>query len=149
MQQALDIASAKARCDYAIMIGASASNHKVIPKLASQVAGKFPFIRCKIVFHSNLISLSGLKMYLGETFSTLHMKSIDDWSKHFEHWPESAPICVHAEGNCVASIILVSFSCFYSDFYDFENNNFIFHILAGITVQQISSYLSCCTQRRN
>ncbi len=48
-------------------------------------------------------------MYLGETFSTLHMKSVEDWSKHFESWPEDAPICVHAEGNSVAAVILVSY----------------------------------------
>ena len=46
-------------------------------------------------------------MYLGETFSTLHLRNVSDWNKHFENWPESAPICVHAEGNCVAAVVLL------------------------------------------
>jgi hypothetical protein len=46
-------------------------------------------------------------MYLGETFSTLHLKNIDDWAKHFDSWPENAPLCVHAEGNCVPAVILL------------------------------------------
>ena len=50
---------------------------------------------------------AGLKMYLGDTFSNLHLKNIDDWGKHFESWPENAPLCVHAEGNCVAAVILL------------------------------------------
>lgn len=66
-------------------------------------------IRCFIVFRRFQLSdrAAGLKMYLGETFSTLHLKNIADWEKHFENWPESAPICVHAEGNCVAAVVLL------------------------------------------
>ena len=45
------IARGKARCDYALMMGASASNAKIIPKFAFDV--------------------SGLKMYLNDTFTTL------------------------------------------------------------------------------
>ena len=45
------IAREKARCDYALMMGASASNAALIPEFAFDV--------------------SGLKMYLNETFTTL------------------------------------------------------------------------------
>ena len=29
---------------------------------------------------------AGLKMYLGETFSNLHLKNVDEWVKHFDNW---------------------------------------------------------------
>ena len=48
---AKQIAREKARCDYALMMGASASNARSIPEFAFDV--------------------SGLKMYLNETFTTL------------------------------------------------------------------------------
>jgi hypothetical protein len=59
---------------------------------------------------------AGLKMYLGETFSNLHLKNIADWSKHFESWPETAPLCVHAEGNCVAAVVLLGLELFFCGF---------------------------------
>ena len=81
-------ASRKAYCDYALMIGATNSNSESIPVLSSQV--------------------SGLKMYLNETFSTLQMDSVVDWASHFKNWPKDAPICVHAEGRTTAAAILLA-----------------------------------------
>ena len=56
-----ELARQKARCDYALYLGASRDNSEVIPRLAGQVAG--------------------LKRYLNETFTTLRLDSISDWIK--------------------------------------------------------------------
>ena len=56
LAMAKKIAKGKARCDYAIYVGASASNTTEIPALASQCAG--------------------LKMYLNETFTTLRLDKV-------------------------------------------------------------------------
>jgi len=82
------LASEKAYCDYALMVGATSTNYACIPKLASQA--------------------SGLKMYLNRTFTDLMMESTTDWLHHFQHWPRNAPICVHAEGTTVAAVILMA-----------------------------------------
>lgn len=58
---AKELAAAKARCDYAIFLGATMDNHSTIPELASQAAG--------------------LKMYLNETFNQLRLKDLTDWIK--------------------------------------------------------------------
>ena len=52
------IAREKARCDYALMMGASASNAQLIPEFAFDV--------------------SGLKMYLNDTFTTLRIRVLED-----------------------------------------------------------------------
>ena len=52
------IAREKARCDYALMMGASASNAQLIPEFAFDV--------------------SGLKMYLNDTFTTLRNRVSED-----------------------------------------------------------------------
>ena len=82
------LAKNKAVCDYAIYLGASNDNYDKIPQLASQAAG--------------------LKMYLNDTFTTLRLDSVTDWTKHFQHWPRSAPLCVHAEGRTTAAAILLA-----------------------------------------
>lgn len=58
---AKELAAAKARCDYAIFLGATSDNHGSIPELAPQAAG--------------------LKMYLNETFNTLRLRDLTDWIK--------------------------------------------------------------------
>ena len=83
-----ELASRKAYCDYALMVGASTNNAASIAKLAGQAAG--------------------LKMYLNDTFTTLRMDSVSDWSKHFDAWPRNAPLCVHAEGRTTAAAILIA-----------------------------------------
>ena len=82
------MASRKAYCDYGLMVGASIDNAASIAKLAGQAAG--------------------LKMYLNDTFTTLRMDSVSDWSKHFDAWPKNSPLCVHAEGRTTAAAILMA-----------------------------------------
>lgn len=81
-------AQARARCDYALFIGASADNYSAIPELAPAAAG--------------------LKMYLNETFSTLTLPDISVWGKHFENWPRTFPLCVHAERQTTAAVLLLA-----------------------------------------
>ncbi|EFA10197.1 multifunctional protein r [Tribolium castaneum] len=83
-----NLARKNARCDYAIYMGASSDNYSAIPELAPQVAG--------------------LKMYLNETFTTLRLNDLNTWTKHLANWPKKAPICVHAEGQTTAAVILMA-----------------------------------------
>ncbi|XP_046400962.1 CAD protein [Ischnura elegans] len=81
-------ATAGARCDYALFVGASESNQEAVKPLAPMAAG--------------------LKMYLNDTFTTLKMTSISHWMKHFDSWPHSYPICVHAEGQTLAAVLMLT-----------------------------------------
>lgn len=82
-----EVASLKARCDYAIYLGASMTNATLLPKIAHQSIG--------------------LKMYLNHTFTTLKLDNFEVWTEHFKNWPTDLPICCHAEGSTMASVILV------------------------------------------
>lgn len=55
------LASAGARCDYGIYLGASADNYTTVKDLAHLSAG--------------------LKMYLNETFTTLRLDDMSTWMK--------------------------------------------------------------------
>ncbi|MEA4908620.1 MAG: amidohydrolase family protein [Chloroflexi bacterium] len=88
LQLALDSASARARCDYAQFLGAGADNAASAAPLAGRVAG--------------------LKMYLDQTYGPLRLDELHTWMEHFTHWPETAPIAVHAEGRTLAAVILVA-----------------------------------------
>ncbi|KZC10488.1 CAD protein [Dufourea novaeangliae] len=81
-------ASSNARCDYALFVGASSENYSVTPELAPLAAG--------------------LKMYLNETFTTLRLKDLTVWIKHFQSWPKKYPLCVHAEGQTTAAVLLLA-----------------------------------------
>ncbi|XP_014278471.1 multifunctional protein r [Halyomorpha halys] len=83
-----ELASKKAHCDYAIFLGATEDNHSYIPELAPQAAG--------------------LKMYLNETFNTLRLPDLSFWIKHFDNWPQKYPLCVHAEGQTTAAVLLLA-----------------------------------------
>uniref|UniRef100_A0A1Y1K525 Multifunctional protein CAD n=2 Tax=Photinus pyralis TaxID=7054 RepID=A0A1Y1K525_PHOPY len=83
-----EIAKENARCDYAIYVGASSNNAAIIPDLAPAAAG--------------------LKMYLNETFTTLKLDDLTVWSKHLVNWPKKSPLCVHAEGQTTAAILLLA-----------------------------------------
>jgi carbamoyl-phosphate synthase/aspartate carbamoyltransferase/dihydroorotase len=61
------IASSKSVVDYALYAGATSSNALDVAAIARQFAG--------------------LKMYLNDTFTTLKLENMDDWSKHLEAWP--------------------------------------------------------------
>lgn len=83
-----ELAKVGARCDYALYVGASSDNYKTINELAPQAAA--------------------LKMYLNETFSTLKLNDMTIWMKHLQNWPKRAPLCVHAEKQTTAAIILLA-----------------------------------------
>lgn len=85
------LAKQNARCDYALFVGASSDNYSVIPELAPEVAA--------------------LKMYLNETFTTLRLNDLTVWQKHLSNWPKKAPLCVHAERETTAAIILMASLC--------------------------------------
>lgn len=83
-----DLARAGARCDYGLFVGASSDNYNTIYELASEAAA--------------------LKMYLNDTFSTLKLTDMTIWEKHLSRWPKRAPLCVHAEKQSTAAIILMA-----------------------------------------
>lgn len=83
-----DLAKAGARCDYALFVGASSDNYNQIYELASEAAA--------------------LKMYLNDTYSTLKLNDMTVWQKHLSNWPKRAPLCVHAEKQATAAIILLA-----------------------------------------
>jgi carbamoyl-phosphate synthase / aspartate carbamoyltransferase / dihydroorotase len=87
-QLAQDLARVGSRCDYALFVGASSTNFNHIAELAPQAAG--------------------LKMYLNETFTTLKLTDMTVWQKHLSHWPKKYPLCVHAEKESTAAIILLA-----------------------------------------
>ncbi|XP_017768305.1 PREDICTED: CAD protein [Nicrophorus vespilloides] len=82
------LADANARCDYALFMGASTDNYNTITEFAPEAAG--------------------LKMYLNETFTTLRLKDLTVWSKHLTNWPKRWPLCVHAESQTTAAILLLA-----------------------------------------
>lgn len=82
------LAKEKARCDYALFLGATEENYSTVPDLAVESAG--------------------LKMYLNETFSTLKLNDLTVWSKHLANWPKKWPLCVHAESQTTAAILLLA-----------------------------------------
>lgn len=83
-----DLAKSGARCDYALFVGASSDNYNQIFELAPEAAA--------------------LKMYLNETFTTLKLNDMTIWEKHLANWPKNAPLCVHAEKQATAAIILLA-----------------------------------------
>lgn len=82
------LAKQNARCDYALFAGASSDNATTISELAPEAAG--------------------LKMYLNDTFTTLKLTDLVVWQKHLANWPKKAPLCVHAEKQTTAAIILLA-----------------------------------------
>lgn len=69
-------------------MGASSANYNIIPELAPQCAG--------------------LKMYLNETFTSLRLNNLRDWIKHFDTWPKKSPLCIHAEKETTAAVLLLA-----------------------------------------
>ncbi|XP_049282468.1 CAD protein isoform X1 [Anopheles funestus] len=87
-QQAVELAQKGARCDYALYVGASSTNFSTVHELASQAAG--------------------LKLYLNETFTTLRLNGLSVWQAHLANWPKRAPLCVHAERETMAAVLLLA-----------------------------------------
>ncbi|MCZ2127952.1 MAG: amidohydrolase family protein [Anaerolineales bacterium] len=85
---ALNAAKEKARCDYAQFVGAGPTNASVVAALAPKAAG--------------------LKMYLDSTFGELRLDDMTLWTPHFQQFPKSAPMVMHAESRTLAAAILFS-----------------------------------------
>ncbi len=82
------LARSHARCDYGIHLGAGDDNVETAYALAPQV--------------------TGLKMYLDQTFGPLRLDDLDSLLQHMERWPADRPVLCHAEGRTVAACILVA-----------------------------------------
>jgi carbamoyl-phosphate synthase/aspartate carbamoyltransferase/dihydroorotase len=74
-----------ARCDVGFFVGASETNARQAAGLAGKAAG--------------------LKIYLDQTYGPLRMRNLASLLAHFEIWPASRPIAVHAEGLSAAMAI--------------------------------------------
>ncbi|MEW6567984.1 MAG: amidohydrolase family protein [Chloroflexota bacterium] len=85
---AQDAARAKARCDYALYLGASSDN-------ARRAAGLAPYV-------------CGLKMYLDQTYGPLRLDDLASLAVHFRGWPAERPLAVHAEGKSLAAALLLA-----------------------------------------
>jgi carbamoyl-phosphate synthase / aspartate carbamoyltransferase / dihydroorotase len=88
LQQSLEAAHLKARCDYAQFLGAGPDNLTHLHALGHQTAG--------------------LKLYLDQTYGPLRLDSMVLWMDHFKSWPQGLPIVAHAEGRSMAAVILMS-----------------------------------------
>ena len=82
------LARLHARCDYGIHLGAGADNLETAYTLAPQV--------------------TGLKMYLDQTFGPLRLDDLDSLLKHMERWPADRPVLCHAEGRTMAACLMVA-----------------------------------------
>jgi dihydroorotase-like cyclic amidohydrolase len=80
----VELATAKARCDFGLYMGASSDN-ATKPWDDPHVAG--------------------LKMYLDDTYGPLRVNSLPTMMAHFQHWPRTKPIAAHAEGLSTAMAI--------------------------------------------
>jgi len=88
LEEAKGAARRKARCDYALFLGAGADNAGAAASLASQVCG--------------------LKMYLDQTYGPLRLDDLSTIRQHVAAWPAGRPVAVHAEGRSLAAILLFS-----------------------------------------
>lgn len=88
LQKSLAAAQKKAHCDYAQYIGAGPDNAFQLTNLSHRTAG--------------------LKMYLDQTYGPLRLDDMTLWMEHFNAWPVTLPIAVHAEGRTLAAVILMA-----------------------------------------
>lgn len=88
LNSVLEIASRKARCDYAQYLGAGHDNYELLPTLAENSAG--------------------LKMYLDQTYGSLRLDDLTYWMAHFAYWPINSPVVAHAEVRTMAAVILLA-----------------------------------------
>jgi carbamoyl-phosphate synthase / aspartate carbamoyltransferase / dihydroorotase len=82
------LARQHARCDYGLHLGAGDDNIETAQQLAPQV--------------------TGLKLYLDQTFGPLRLDDLASLIKHLERWPADGPVLCHAEGRTVAACILAA-----------------------------------------
>lgn len=88
IDQILNAAREKSVCDYGIYAGAGLGNYALLVEQEDRVVG--------------------LKMYLDQTYGDLRLDHLESWMGHFEHWPASKPIVVHAEKQTMAAVIAFS-----------------------------------------
>jgi len=84
--EAKQAARRKARCDYALFLGAGADNVHSAAALASQVCG--------------------LKMYFDQTYGPLRLDDLGAIHAHMSAWPAARPVALHAEGRSLAAALL-------------------------------------------
>jgi carbamoyl-phosphate synthase/aspartate carbamoyltransferase/dihydroorotase len=80
-------ASAKARCDYGLYLGAGDDNSETVFRLAARACG--------------------LKLYLDQTYGPLRLNDLDSLQKHMAAWPAHKLVVAHAEGRSLAAAILL------------------------------------------
>jgi carbamoyl-phosphate synthase/aspartate carbamoyltransferase/dihydroorotase len=85
LDEVLETASRKARCDYAQYLGAG-------PENAAEAARQAP-------------KAAALKMYLDSTFGQLRLDDMTLWMEHFHRWPGETPIVTHSESRSMAAAI--------------------------------------------
>lgn len=81
-------AAERAVCDYGIHLGAGTDNVAAAAELGPQV--------------------TGLKMYLDQTFGPLRLDDLGPLMAHMEQFPKETPILCHAEGRTVAAAIFAA-----------------------------------------
>lgn len=81
-------AVAGAVCDYGIHFGAGEDNVEIAATLAPQV--------------------TGLKMYLDQTFGPLRLDDLASLMGHMQHFPKDVPVLCHAEGRTVAAALFAA-----------------------------------------
>jgi dihydroorotase-like cyclic amidohydrolase len=84
LRRKAELASQKARCDFAFYLGATSDN-----------AGDTVESR----------NVAGLKVYLDETYGPLRVRDLPTLMAHLRHWPRHKAIAFHAEGLTVAMVI--------------------------------------------
>lgn len=90
LDQALEAARSKARCDYAQFLGAGPDNADWDRQ-------------------SDLpLQAAGLKMYLDSTFGELRLDDMTLWQEHFRTWPKELPIVTHSESRSMAAVTLMA-----------------------------------------
>ena len=91
LNHVLEIADAKARCDYAVFAAATPENIDSVHGLGNAVAG--------------------LVLYIRQDFSKsddLCLESMTQWRQHFSNWPKSRPVCVQAQSHSAGAAILAA-----------------------------------------
>ncbi len=88
LRAAKQAARAKARCDYALFLGAGSENAQAAAEAAAQACG--------------------LKMYLDQTYGPLRLDDLASLQRHVGLWPADRPIAAHAEGRSLAALMLLA-----------------------------------------
>mmetsp|Transcript_30549 Transcript_30549/g.73651 ORF Transcript_30549/g.73651 Transcript_30549/m.73651 type:complete len:2104 (+) Transcript_30549:136-6447(+) len=84
-----NIAASKARCDYAIWVGATMQNTEQVRQVGTAAVG--------------------LSMELDNaTCATLQIDDLTVWMAHFESWPSELPIVVRAESKTLAAVLMMA-----------------------------------------